>query len=121
MPELTKAEFLTEIAARGAIDYTTIPTVYQLEEWYQSSVLNGVAYAVARVGAIGIANLTIRNPPTDVADIKFKDISYSDTEVIDKDWALAAINKLPFTEVIIPKTVIFESVPENATFACKSI
>ena len=117
--EITKTEFIMEIQNRGEIDVSKIDIGYKVvNKWFKMKEGMPTTYTEPSRYTISISNLAIRNPPTDEADISFMKYPISMPSSIDKAWALARINELPFTAA--PPTpasasITFDSSPKNAT------
>ena len=118
MPEeLTKTEFLAEIQKRGKINLTSINTTIVKNKWF--GYKTGISYGELHQYSVYIGELGWRNPPSLTRDIIFWDKDGFPIGKVNREWALAAIDKLLFEA--ITKTVTFKSIPENAGVTYKSI
>ena len=93
--KMTKAEFLAELQNRGKIDLSKVSPRTSYDVWYYFMRGDELGYMHPRGYAIAVTNISVRNPPTRVSDIYFRDRGYNVDE-IDRSWALARINELPF-------------------------
>ena len=116
---MAKSEFVAEIQKMGEIKLEKIPpSAAAFKTWLQSSLFGvNIRYVIVSNDhrrSITIANMSVRNPPTDVKDIVFTDNSLPfpeyETEIFNRADALAAIGKLPFvgfgfTGKVTPATI----------------
>ena len=111
--EITKSEFITEIQNRGEIDVSNVSIGYKVvSKWFKIKEGFPIQYNDGEY-IISISNLPIRNPPTSEEDIDFKTRYYKTITTVDRAWALARINELPFTSPITPPSP--PPLPEPAT------
>jgi len=127
----TKTEFIALIQEKGGrIEYEKISTnVYLRNAWYYHESkrflwippIGSITYREDVAGKIRrvleIKNIKTRNPPNNVADILFTiHVDYDPdgkTELVDYQWAVSCINKLPFEE---EGTVCTEGQKRNETY-----